>query len=82
MANTAALLPCSEPKRQGAQLPTQWQHFYAAHRAVSDLNEEFLWLVEHGLTREDLQRCIERRPALWARFSGFLGTLPARGAPA
>jgi hypothetical protein len=61
---------------------TQFQQFYRAHRAGAETNEEFLWLVEHGMTRQDLQRCIERRPALWERFSGFLRALPSVTLPA
>lgn len=57
---------------------TQLQHFYAAHRNLAEVNAEFLWLVDHGLTREDLQRCIERRPGLWERYAGFLDALPCR----
>lgn len=58
--------------------PTQIQMFYAAQRRVADGNDSFLYLVETGLTREDLASCIKRRPALWGRFSAFLDTLPVR----
>lgn len=58
-------------------MPTQVQMFYKAQRDIATVNSDFLWLVENGMTREDLQRNIERRPALWERFSGFLETLPS-----
>lgn len=58
--------------------PTQTQLFYQASRQVAAVNEDFLWLVQNGLTREDLQRCIERRPSLWQRFEGWLDKLPSR----
>lgn len=76
-------MPTSRPLRSmhrpTAPVPlTQLQHFYAAHRNLAEVNAEFLWLVNHGLTREDLQRCIERRPGLWERYAGFLDALPSR----
>lgn len=55
---------------------TQVQHFYQAHRKVADTNEAFLFLVAEGMTRSELQRNIERRPNLWARFSNWLAVLP------
>lgn len=62
--------------------PTQEQMYYQASRKVGELNQEFMWLAQNGMTREDLQRNIERRPSLWSRFSGFLATLPSRNAAA
>ncbi len=58
--------------------PTQTQMFYDACRYNGVINSDFMFLVDHGLTKEDLQRNIERRPSLWARFSGFLDKLPSR----
>ena len=58
--------------------PTQVQMFYQEHRNISTVNDDFMWLVKNGLTREDLARCIERRPSLWQRFEGFLDKLPSR----
>lgn len=58
-------------------MPTQEQMFYQAHRQISDANETFLELVADGLTREELQRNIERRPSLWARYSNWLEKLPS-----
>ncbi len=57
---------------------SQKDMFYRASREVAQVNEEFLWLVEHGLTREDLQQNLERRPSLWERFASWLDHLPSR----
>jgi hypothetical protein len=55
---------------------TQIQHFWTAHRKNADINETFLYMVEHGLTADDLRKNIERRPSLWGRFSNWLDRLP------
>lgn len=65
-----------------SRVPTQLQMFYAAHQQVAGVNNDFMWLVKNGMTREDLAACIERRPSLWARFEGFLSELPSREVPA
>jgi len=62
---------------------TQAQHYELARRRNAALNETFMELVNHPtnpLTREDLARNIERRPALWEPYNGFLNTLPSREA--
>lgn len=64
------------------QVPSQLQMFYEAHRKVADVNSDFMWLVQNGLTREDLAACIQKRPSLWSRFEGFLDKLPSRQPPA
>lgn len=51
--------------------------FYREQRKIADGNEMFLEMVRDGLTREELAKCIARRPALWGRFAGFLDTLPS-----
>ena len=61
-----------------AQQRTQLQMFYAAHRQVAETNNAFLELVKEGLTREDLSRNIERRPALWQRYENWLDKLPSK----
>lgn len=58
---------------------TQLQMFYAANRQVAETNNAFLELVKEGMTREELARNIERRPALWQRFDNWLPVLPRRG---
>ena len=57
-------------------MKTQRQMFYEAGRHVADLNSCFLDIVADGLTYEELKRNIERRPALWGRFSHWLDRLP------
>jgi len=59
-------------------MPTQEQMFYQAHRQLADTNLLFLELVKDGLTREELQRNIERRPSLWERYSNWLEKLPSK----
>ncbi len=61
-----------------AQQRTQLQMFYAAHRQVAETNNAFLELVKEGLTREELEINIERRPALWQRFDNWLPVLPSK----
>lgn len=58
--------------------PTQLQMFYAEHKKIADANNLFLEFVLDGMTREDLQACIDRRPALWERFSNWLPVLPSK----
>lgn len=57
---------------------TQKQMFYQQHRRIADANETFLQLVQDGMTREDLQTNIERRPELWDRYRLWLDKLPSR----
>lgn len=60
---------------------TQMQRYEIARRDLADANRVFMDLVNckaNPLTREDLARNIERRPAVWSRFAGFLQTLPSR----
>lgn len=56
--------------------PTQMQMYYQAERQAAEVNLTFLELVADGLTREELARNIERRPALWSRFANWLPKLP------
>ena len=57
--------------------PTQEQQFWQAHRKIADGNEAFLFLVQEGMTREELQTNINRRPSLWGRFANWLDKLPS-----
>lgn len=59
-----------------ARRPTQVDFYYQAVRRVAEVNKTFLELVNDGMTREELARNIERRPALWSRFSNWLDKLP------
>lgn len=58
----------------------QIDHWNASHRNLAGANETFMELVNcqaNPMTREDLARNIERRPALWSRYAGFLDVLPS-----
>jgi hypothetical protein len=57
---------------------TQMEMFYQAQRELGELNEMFDFLVKTGLTKEDLAKNIERRPALWKRWENWLDQLPSR----
>ena len=60
---------------------TQYQHVELARRQIAACNAAFMDLVNcptNPLTREDLAANIARRPAPWARFAGYLNTLPSR----
>ena len=49
----------------------------AKHRDAT-INNLFLEFVEDGLTREELQENIKRRPQVWDRFASFLEQLPSK----
>lgn len=57
---------------------TQEHMFYRAQRQIADANLLFLELVEDGLTREELQTNINRRPSLWSRYVNWLDKLPSK----
>ncbi|MFW6855327.1 hypothetical protein ACODYM_28970 [Burkholderia gladioli] len=52
--------------------------FYQQQRNIAGANETFMELVKGGLTREELAHNINRRPALWGRWEGFLNVLPSK----
>ena len=54
----------------------QIQMYYAAVRRDGELNELFLELVRDGMTRDELQKLIDKRPERYGRFSGWLESLP------
>lgn len=58
------------------KMPTQVQMYYHASRAAAETNETFLELVQLGMTKQDLETNIKRRPSLWQQFSGWLDKLP------
>lgn len=57
-------------------MPTQYEMFYQQSRAIADTDLLFIEMVKDGMTRSELQRNIDRRPALWSRFAGWLSRLP------
>lgn len=56
---------------------TQRQLYEASRREIAEVNLIFLFLAEHGMTREDLAKNIARRPGLWSRFDSWLDVLPS-----
>ena len=58
------------------EMPTQVQMYYHASRAAAEINETFLELVKGGMTKQDLETNIKRRPGLWERFAGWADKLP------
>jgi hypothetical protein len=62
--------------------PSQRQIFYSEQKKISDINNHFLELAQSGdLTREELEKLIQKRPALWGRFSNWLPHLPTKEVP-
>jgi hypothetical protein len=57
-------------------MKSQIQIFYEEQRKLGEANETFMELVKDGLTRQELQRNIERRPELWGRYRNWLDKLP------
>ena len=63
-------------------MTSQVHLFYQEQKNIADGNQQFLELVADGLTREDLDACIKRRPSLWSRFAKYREHLPsAKSAP-
>lgn len=58
-------------------MKTQKQMFYEENRRLSETNQLFMDMVAEGMTREQLQRNIARRPALWGRWADWLDKLPS-----
>lgn len=59
-------------------VPSQLQIFYQIGRNNADLDIQFLEFVKDGLTREELEINIQRRPEVWGRWKGFLDKLPTK----
>ena len=57
---------------------SQLQIYREVERKIANLNEAFMDLIREGLTREDLEMLIDKRPELYGRFSNFLNVLPRR----
>ena len=58
--------------------PTQRQMFYQAAQENARIHRQFLFMASgpNGTTNTELRALIEKRPALWKRFEGYLGRLP------
>ena len=57
--------------------PTQRQMFYTEQRKLGDRNIQFLEMVKDGLTREELQALINKRPAYYGMYENWLDKLPS-----
>jgi len=49
---------------------------YRAVRQVAECDMLFLKFVSDGLTREELETNIKRRPSIWARYATWIDKLP------
>jgi DNA-nicking Smr family endonuclease len=54
----------------------QAEMFNQAQRAAANQDLLFLEFVEDGLTKNELERLIVRRPATWSRYTSWLSKLP------
>lgn len=56
---------------------SQERMFYAAGRKISDGDQTFLEMIKcpNAITNNELAEMVKRRPALWGRYSGFIGKL-------
>lgn len=58
-------------------MKSQMQMFYEESHKIAEACVLFNEFVKDGLTRNELQRLINKRPALWGRFSNWLDKLPS-----
>jgi hypothetical protein len=54
--------------------------FYQRQHEIAERCLLFHEFVEDGLTREELEALIEKRPSVWGMFSEWLENLPSGGA--
>lgn len=66
----------TQTKQFNATARGQVAMFYNSAENVARADETFLQLVQSGMTRGDLERCIKMRPALWKRYENWLEKLP------
>jgi len=66
----------TQTKQFNATPKGQVAMFYNSAEKVARANETFMHLVQSGMTRGDLERCIKMRPALWKRYEHWLEKLP------
>ncbi len=73
----AALLPFADPSPGPKGRPSQVQRFYQESAKIGGLNALMSEMVANGdITNAELAALIEKRPAVYGRFAGFVGTLP------
>lgn len=63
-------------KRFNATPSGQLQQFRDATERAARANEAFLHLVESGMTKQDLKRCIALHPNVWKQYEHWLEKLP------
>lgn len=56
--------------------PSQKQMYYEALRKAAECDKLFQEFVMDGLTREELEACIAKRPEVWSRYERWLPLLP------
>lgn len=85
LASQVSLEELPEPQAENtansfasSAVPTQTQMFYDAVRRLGERDQLFMELVqgEDGMTRDELETNIARRPAHWSRYENFLSLLP------
>jgi hypothetical protein len=57
-------------------VPTQVTLPLAANERSARVDEAFVALMRSGMTRRDLLLNINRRPAIWVKYSHWLDRLP------
>ena len=60
-------------------MKTQQHLYYDAVKRNADIDRHFMNMISdtiNPLTNDDLSQLIKIRPAIWARFSAFVGKLP------
>jgi len=64
------------------QRMSQRDHFYKAGRIIAGGNETALELLFgfNPISDDELRAFIKRRPGVWSRFAGYLGTRVGDGA--
>ena len=62
-------------------MKTQKQMFEDAQKMSAEVDLLFLDMVADGLTKEELQKNIDRRPGLWKRYENWLPKLPSSKDP-
>ena len=57
-------------------MKTQMEMFWESHNRLARRNEAFLDAVKDGMTRQELESLIKRRPNIWGAYSHWLDKLP------
>lgn len=60
-----------------ARKMTQEQMYYKERAQIAALNEAFMWHVNEGMTKGELQALINTRTEVYSRFAHWIDRLPA-----